>query len=99
MKHKLLLITSALMVSAQNRPVYLPTPITVRLSDNDFDVIEIHALQVSPKRELAVMYYKGTVQPVETWDLLKEDQDNAEKMIDAVYDRVMKMFKERGIAA
>lgn len=96
MKHKLLLITSAIMVSAQNKVLYLPTPITVRLSDLDFDIVEIHALQVSPKRELSIMIYTGNVEPVERWELLTAEDHNAEKMINAVYDRVMKMFKESG---
>jgi hypothetical protein len=99
MKHKLLLITSALMVSAQNNVLYLPTPITVRLSDGDFHVIEIQALQVSPSRELAVMFYTGIPFNIEErWEMLNPNDENAEKMIEAIYERVMKIFKERRVA-
>jgi serine/threonine protein phosphatase PrpC len=89
MKHQQLrLITAALLVQNGNKPWIIPTPITVRLSDNDFDVFEIHGLSVSPKRQLFVMGSDGQ------WNELEATDTRAEKMIDAIHDRIQKAFKQ-----
>lgn len=88
MKQQLQLITAALLVQCGNNPWIIPSPITVRLSDADFDIFEIHGLCVSPKRQLFVMGSDGQ------WDELETSDYRAEKMITAIHDRIMKVFKK-----
>jgi hypothetical protein len=87
MKQKLNLITAALMVQNGNKPWIIPTPITVRLSDADFDVFEIHGLCVSPKKQVFIMGLDGL------WNELAVTDMRGEKMIDAIHDRITGMFK------
>lgn len=87
MKQKLQLITAALQVQNQNKNWFLPEPITVRLSEQDFHIFEIHGLCVSPKRQLFVMGGDGL------WNELEMTDINAEKMVDAIHERIMKVFK------
>jgi hypothetical protein len=87
MKQQLNLITAALLVQNQNNNWFLPQPITVRLSEQDYHIFEIHGLCVSPKRELYVMDSAGT------WNKLEETDVKADKMIAAIHARIMKVFK------
>jgi hypothetical protein len=89
MKHQQFqLITAALLVQSGNKPWIIPTPITVRLSDADFDIFEIHGLCVSPKRQLFVMGSDGQ------WNELSPTDMRGEKMIEAIHDRIKKAFKQ-----
>src|SRR5438128_2472523 len=96
MKHKLLVTAIALKVANQTRQMHLADPITVRLSDMDFDVVHIHGLQVSDKDQLFVMTLEdnGHGQPAETWSELTIGDARSEKMIDAIHSRVMKTYQE-----
>lgn len=105
MKHQLQLITAALLVQNQNNPWRVADPITVRLSDNDFHIMYIYGLQVSPKRELYVMVMEET--PIgrreyridENWIKVEESDVNAAKIISAIHERIMKVFKTAEVAA
>jgi hypothetical protein len=95
LQHRLNLICSALMVCNQNRSLTLAQPIVVRLSGNDYDLLEIHGLQVSPKKELFVMTLQdnGHGAPVEQWDELKATDDRSIRMINAIHKRVFETYK------
>jgi hypothetical protein len=88
MKQKFELVIAALLTANGNRIWMLPTPITVRLSEQDFHIVEVHGICISPKREIHVMDGRGN------WEGLKEGQTNADKMITAIHDRVMRVFKK-----
>lgn len=99
MKHKLNLIIAALLTANGNKEWMLPEPITVRI--NDFSApLEIHGLQVSTKRELAVMTVDmiGT-HPETFWNKIEVMDTNAAKIIDAIEQRVMKVFKTKEVVA
>jgi hypothetical protein len=87
MKQQLQIIIAALLTANGNNNWFLPEPITVRLSMADYHIIEIHGLCVSPKRELYVMDSAGN------WEPLEENQVNADKLIDAIFNRIQRTFK------
>jgi hypothetical protein len=95
LEHRLNLICAALMVCNQNRSLSLTQPIVVRLSGNDYDLLEIHGLQVSPKKELFVMTLQGNGHggPVEQWDKLEATDDRSLRMINAIHKRVFETYK------
>lgn len=93
MRQKFAFVIAALLTANGNKLWMLPTPITVRLSDADFDIFEIHGICISPKKEIHLMDSRGH------WEDLKESQTNADKMIDAIHKRVMMVFKTAEVAA
>lgn len=92
MKQTLLQIISILTAVKGNENFYLPEPITVRLSDNDYHIFEIHGMSVSPLHDLYVMDALGD------WHLLDTTQTNAGKMLDAIEARLQKIFKLEEVA-
>jgi hypothetical protein len=96
MNHKLQSLLTALLVANANQQWVLPQPITVRLSDNDFDVLEIQGLQVSAKHELYIMVFAdGHGYDVEQWQRLDEMYEDHDKIIDAINERVMRVYKAK----
>lgn len=88
LQHKLLSLAIALQVSNQDRPWYLPEPITVRLSEMDNDIFEIHGIQVSPSKQVFVM------DGGEQWHEVSASDMRGDKMIDAIHKRVFSTFKQ-----
>jgi hypothetical protein len=95
MKQKLVLITAALFTANQNRELKLSDPITVRISD--FTLLEIHGLQVSTGRELAIMTIDDIGGHPESFWHKVEEKDV--KIIEAIHARIMKLFKTAEVAA
>jgi hypothetical protein len=70
----------------------LPNPVTVRLSDADFDVLEIQGVQVNEKLELFVMVFSdGHGYDVEQWCRLEDLCNNTELVIDKLYEYVQRI--------
>lgn len=61
-------------------------PIVVRLSSALYHLVEVHGLCVTSGRGLVVMYGDGN------GHLLEGNQENADKMIDAIYKRLATIF-------
>jgi hypothetical protein len=70
----------------EHEPLTLPTPIVIRLSDVDHDLVCVEGLVVTPKGGLIVLDGSGNGHPLETSDL------NAEKMIAGIYKGLEKRF-------
>lgn len=91
-EHKLLSTAIALQVTNQDRPWYLPEPITVRLSEMDNDIFEIHGIQVSPNKQVYVMDGRGE------WHEVKASDMRGDKMINAIHQKVFATFKHAATA-
>ena len=87
MKHKLFLSCSVLLSVFGNSNWYLPEPIVVRTSP--LTLFEIHGLCVSAKKQLYIMDSEGN------WNELELNDLNAEIMINAIHDRVTKIFHSK----
>jgi hypothetical protein len=95
------LLTSLLVANA-NKKWILPNPITVRLSDQDFDVLEIQGLQVSEKMDLYVMVFSdGHGYDVEQWSRLGElcEPELIDKVVDRIYEVVLSVYNYRSKTA
>jgi hypothetical protein len=92
MKRKLQMIVTALLVANGNKNWFLNEPITVRLSEMDFDLFQVYGLCVSPKNDLYVMDEAGE------WNKVELEDMRADKMIDAIHQRVFKTFKYAKVA-
>jgi hypothetical protein len=81
-----------LLVANANQKWVLPNPVTVRLSDADYDVLEIQGVQVNEKMELFVMVFSdGHGYDVEQWCRLEDLCDNTELVIDKLYEYVQRI--------
>jgi hypothetical protein len=90
MKSKFLFVKNALQVA---RKMMFPDPVTVRLSPADFHVVEIHGIEIDRKGErIAVLTYVDEGMPVENWEELTLEDANAERIVEGLYERLVKML-------
>ena len=89
------MIILALLVANQHKKWLLPDPITVRLSNADYDIIEIHGLWVSQTKELLIMsYVDDHGHQIEDWDKLGLSDERSQKIITAIHDRLLMIYKK-----
>lgn len=76
----------------------LSEPITVRTSPNTFP-LEIHGLCVSPKDQLFIMTVDSIGNFLEPfWNPFSVEDKNADKVIDAIHQRLTSIFKKEAVA-
>jgi hypothetical protein len=97
MRQQLELIITGLLVSSQNRECPLETPITVRLSHIDFDIVVIEKLRVTEERELVIMTLedRGDGQPQEAWTKVDADNLRHHGIIATLYKKLFQTNKMR----
>jgi hypothetical protein len=97
MREQLDLIIKGLLVSSQNRECPLETPITVRLSHIDFDIVVIEKVRVTEELELVIMTLedRGDGRPQEAWTKVDADNIRHQGIVATLYKKVFQNNKMR----
>lgn len=95
MSYKLQSLLTALLVANANHKWILSSPITVRLSDADFDLLEIQGLQVTENNELYIMVFEDEYgYDREVWMKLESACENTELVVERLHERVVNVYKQ-----